>query len=947
MAETHSAISTGTPHTRESGRSTHTGFTWATRTLLTALLLALAESAWLSELSQPLAGATAAVLGAQLLLLSALAGSVTGGMRALAHRFSPRATPWYFAALALPFAAWAAFALLSGPAISQLRGVALLRVGLAAALVAAAGIAAWLWQAAETRFHPRFGKILGVLALGGCIFLSAVDTHFEVGLYPAFHLLLAAGILYSAAFGVCLLLPASLAASRVAGITALLLIVASPPITVLGWKSVPAMTLATYSNGLLPKFREVAVWALPDAAAEAPLPHVSAGGSDSEHFRLHPTRHPEIDALRTKARNVIFILVDGLRNDYVGKEHEGKSLTPFWELWQESAVRFTNAYSPSDRTSRSMPSLMTSYPLQVIDILADFRLPITTWIDVLRERGFRTFANGNCDRVNRAYPHVRVGFCFGVEEHSVGNFTSDAAVSEVLDFIREDRTRPFAVYTHWMDPHTGKIFKEAATRYREAVRTVDARLEKLVTGLASEKLLDETLLVLTADHGYYLGEDNRFLGNHGAVERQSRVPLILFLPGGAFGGKRVTENASGHDVAATILDLLAPDSGAVVGTQSLLPLLVDAESERKGNRHVVHNSNGDSQMLRRGAVKLLWDRHKETALAFDVQNDPNEKHPLADETEKTELLALLQQELARQRALSVALVKQGREDLPEPIIEALLKSRLSPADFAPVFRNFWNWPSSVRRFALETLLMREVHEVRDPLDRLAREEWSDDDQFLFVARLFTGSASACRELPRRYPTFSAEGRRIFSEMLGALPSACVQPLADPLTAEVLKFHETHPPLGSQEERFTALTATALAEILQRDTPRAIKEVLRDLFNEYEGPRERPTFSTLREPRFFNSHFLDALEVSLTEADFDLLPSLERGKLSGKFIPTALLALNTEKSRAYLLDWLRGESELRQMTYMLPRIREHADARFLAEADAVVQERFPNLRSLQQ
>ena len=68
-------------------------------------------------------------------------------------------------------------------------------------------------------------------------------------------------------------------------------------------------------------------------------------------------------------------------------------------------------------------------------------------------------------------------------------------------------------------------------RYDRAVRHVDDQLASLFAALAADGVLDDTLVIVTSDHGESLGERDFF--GHGCYfwEELVRVPLLLRLPG--------------------------------------------------------------------------------------------------------------------------------------------------------------------------------------------------------------------------------------------------------------------------------------------------------------------------------------------------------------------------------------------------------------------------------
>lgn len=108
-------------------------------------------------------------------------------------------------------------------------------------------------------------------------------------------------------------------------------------------------------------------------------------------------------------------------------------------------------------------------------------------------------------------------------------------------------------------------------RYDETILEMDAYLERLFAGLRERGLWDEALVIVTADHGESFAHRHY---DHGELwEDVLHVPLVVKLPHGVGGGRRVADDVQLVDVFPTILDLLGldPRRPALHG-RSLLPL---------------------------------------------------------------------------------------------------------------------------------------------------------------------------------------------------------------------------------------------------------------------------------------------------------------------------------------------------------------------------------------
>ena len=160
-----------------------------------------------------------------------------------------------------------------------------------------------------------------------------------------------------------------------------------------------------------------------------------------------------------------------------------------------------------------------------------------------------------------------------------------AADRELVDLVPESASRRQRIARYnvpkdlWVDPDT---FDAAAVRalYDSEVRFLDAELGRLFDALRAAGELERTMIVLTADHGESLGEQDYYF-EHGANcgESTVRVPLLVRAPGVA-AGRRSTP-ASLVDVAPTVLELLGlarpTTGGSALRGESLAPALRGAE----------------------------------------------------------------------------------------------------------------------------------------------------------------------------------------------------------------------------------------------------------------------------------------------------------------------------------------------------------------------------------
>jgi len=96
----------------------------------------------------------------------------------------------------------------------------------------------------------------------------------------------------------------------------------------------------------------------------------------------------------------------------------------------------------------------------------------------------------------------------------------------------------------------------ARDAYDDLIAHLDAAVGKLFDELESRGVLDNTIIIVTSDHGEGLGEHGLIGHGRSLYDPEMRVPLLVFLPDGAHAGKSVDQAATIRDIPATVADLL-------------------------------------------------------------------------------------------------------------------------------------------------------------------------------------------------------------------------------------------------------------------------------------------------------------------------------------------------------------------------------------------------------
>ncbi|MCW8924940.1 MAG: sulfatase-like hydrolase/transferase, partial [Xanthomonadales bacterium] len=155
---------------------------------------------------------------------------------------------------------------------------------------------------------------------------------------------------------------------------------------------------------------------------------------------------------------------------------------------------------------------------------------------------------------------------------------------------------------------------------------VDHYVGEVLTALENSPYADNTIVVLWGDHGYHIGEKNRF-AKHSLWEETSRVPLMIKAPGGV-AGQVTKKTASLLDLYPTLLDLAGlPAYERNEGT-SLRPLLEGATDTLDEVAITSYGFGNHAIRDERYRYIHFVDGSEEF---YDHEVDPNEWHNLAND----------------------------------------------------------------------------------------------------------------------------------------------------------------------------------------------------------------------------------------------------------------------------------------------------------------------------
>ena len=175
--------------------------------------------------------------------------------------------------------------------------------------------------------------------------------------------------------------------------------------------------------------------------------------------------------------------------------------------------------------------------------------------------------------------------------------------------------------------------KEAAACYYASITEIDAMFGRLIDKVEQAGQLENTIVVLTSDHGDFLGAHGLYMKNVGAFEEAYQIPMVLAGPGIAAHGT-VGARVGLHDLGPTLCELTGARAMDTAGeSRSFADLLRDPAAQAGQFTSGYAEYFGSRIQLQQ---RVVWDgRWKLVFNAFDydelydLQNDPGEMHNLA------------------------------------------------------------------------------------------------------------------------------------------------------------------------------------------------------------------------------------------------------------------------------------------------------------------------------
>jgi arylsulfatase A-like enzyme len=399
--------------------------------------------------------------------------------------------------------------------------------------------------------------------------------------------------------------------------------------------------------------------------------------------------------------NVLLILADTLRADYLGSYGSNHETSPNLDRFARENLIFRRAVSPAPWTSPAVASLFTSLYPTAHKVAGDpvngwvppdsIALGLTTVAEQFSSAGYATsaivanpwvaetrgYAQGfDQFRFPKKPPHLKPPGA--VDTDALGKLAAEA----MLQLFKGEK--PFFFYLHLLDPHdpysapaelVDRFHPDGAKRakkpigpqvqtqmladYRAEIFVVDRALGVLFDVLRAEGMYEELIIAFVSDHGEQFYERGELGHGHRLFSEETHVPFLLKAPG--LSGE-IDSVVSTLDVGPTLLDVagLPPIPGAQ-GVSLTTQLAV--REERGAFTEATMRRNFKALVAQDGrklviefdgkATDALDENAERDVVGLFDWSDGNQRteDPAVDEARTRELRALLYRQLADSVAL--------------------------------------------------------------------------------------------------------------------------------------------------------------------------------------------------------------------------------------------------------------------------------------------------------
>lgn len=387
--------------------------------------------------------------------------------------------------------------------------------------------------------------------------------------------------------------------------------------------------------------------------------------------------------------NILLLTLDTTRVDFLSCYGSEWVQSPNLDRLAEEGVLFENAFSPNHSTNPTHLSLLSSlYPFthEIPNNNIRLRRPIPTLPLIMKELGYSVavaLSVSHLDNIMGAQMNGVDHYLIPSDNRSIRpDFMTVSAMIDTLEQMEDD---PFFFWGHFFNPHAPYFAVSPEHRmyyygdprdpahssmasqyshpvwrlddpgswvygitdydyfireYGSEITSLDRQIGRLMNALDRLGMRDNTLIVVTSDHGESFGEHGVHFDHWTLHWEDIHVPLIISHPRVLPHGVRIEADVNTIGIAPTILDMIGELDIPMAQTFEGHSLREYWEGEAPQPRLIVSDGTfGNATAVWDNEYKVIWELrdssfhdgfavHEDRVSVYDRINDPNEQNPV-------------------------------------------------------------------------------------------------------------------------------------------------------------------------------------------------------------------------------------------------------------------------------------------------------------------------------
>jgi len=382
--------------------------------------------------------------------------------------------------------------------------------------------------------------------------------------------------------------------------------------------------------------------------------------------------------------NVVLITIDTLRADRLGCYGYGKNTSPEIDKFAENAIRFENSIVQSPYTGPSHSSILTGKYVAGHGVLSNgYKLPLenNTIAEVLKEYGYTTAASIGAWVLDKRFNYGQ-GFDAYMQTNKEQRIAADVN-RDLFKWLENNKDKKFFAWAHYYDVHcpyyAPELFRNKFSNgykgilntdgkcgltyynsvklgpddieyvkamYDAEIAYTDSNVGELLNNLKKWGVYDNTLIIITSDHGESLYERGKIGHNLSLYDCEIKAPLLIRYPGMKSYGTSIKTQVESISIMPTILDILGINVPLDINGKSFLNLLEgNREDESPAYVRLGVEKGLDLQYaIRTAATKLIF-HESGTKELYDLKADSEEKNNIINDVSRGSMISELSPKL--------------------------------------------------------------------------------------------------------------------------------------------------------------------------------------------------------------------------------------------------------------------------------------------------------------